>query len=220
MPMQLVPPAHPAMALDDDRLIQAAIDGEEGAFPELVERYLPRIYRFLGRLVGWSWAEDLTQEVFLRAYERRRSYRPASGSFNSWIHGIARNLAIDFHRRKKPVVSMDTGRRDRSESGRISMQLVDQSAAEPSDRLAAGETRAALERAIGELAEPFRTAVVLCVLEGFSYEEAAAVEGCPAKTISSRLARGRAALRKALAEELDQEAGGPRATEGAPRLEG
>lgn len=189
------------MAPDDGWLMQAAQSDQDGAFHQLVERYLPRIHRFLTRLVGPAWAEDLTQEVFLRAYERRRTYRPEAGNFSSWIYGIARNLSIDFHRRKRPVISMHPGRGDQEGDGQL--QLVDPAAKEPSDRVGADEARAALEAAIGRLDEPYRTTVVLCLLEGFTYEEAAAVEGCPAKTISSRLARGRARLREALADTLD-----------------
>ncbi len=185
---------------DDEGLMRAAIAGDADAFHRLVDRYLPRIHRVLGRLAGWNWAEDLAQEVFLRAYERRASYREASGSFSAWIHGIARNLAIDFLRRRRSTVPLPD---PSSTAGPVARNTA------PDAGATDHETRVALERAIAGLPLVFRTAVVLCAIEGMSYEEAAAIEGCPAKTISSRLARGRALLRTALARHLDDPGPGP-----------
>lgn len=169
--------------------MQAAQAGDRAAFQQLVDRYLPRIHRFILRIAGPAWADDLTQEAFLRAFERRASFQRSSGSFCSWIHSIARNLVIDFHRRKRPTVAL------REEAAEPATACEDG----PAASLQASEAHQALEQAIGRLQEPFRTTVVLCLLEGMSYEEAGAVFGCPAKTISSRLARGRAQLREALA---------------------
>jgi len=180
----------------DDQLIQRALDGETQAFQLLVDRYLVRIHRYVSRLIGPTWAEDLTQEVFLRAYERRETFRRSSGTFGGWIYGIARNLSIDYLRRKRPVVSMELLRNDEQTRGPA---FEDRREPEPSRKLVTEETNQAVERAIRELPEPYKTTFVLCVQEGFSYEQAAAVEGCPVKTISSRLARGRARLRHQMA---------------------
>jgi RNA polymerase sigma-70 factor (ECF subfamily) len=174
----------------DEQLMACSCQGDSAAFHQLIERYLARIHRFVGRLAGHGWADDLTQETFLRAYERRTSFRPGSGSVCSWLHTIARNLAIDFHRRRRhaPRISTETEQQVATETPPTS----------PLDCASDRELLSVLEREVLSLHEPFRSAVVLCLFESLSYEEAAAICGCPVKTISSRLARGRAQLRERL----------------------
>src|ERR671916_2755709 len=78
-----------------------ATDHVEG-FAELYERTFPRVYAYVASLLrDRSAAEDVTAQAFERAYRKRRSYRPARGSMDAWLFGIARNAALDELRRRK-----------------------------------------------------------------------------------------------------------------------
>ena len=129
-------------------------------------------------------AEDLVQEAFLRAYRAFDSFRPGSNA-RAWLHTILQRVRTDAFRR----------RRRRPETVELS---GDGPAAAPSqDALASG--REDLERALRELPEAFRAAVVLRDIQELTYAEIAEALGVPVGTVMSRIHRGRTLLREALA---------------------
>ena len=156
---------------------------------EVVETHAARVYRLAYRLTGDRHdAEDLTQEVFVRVFRSLSTYTP--GTFEGWLHRITTNLFLDTVRRKR----------------RIRFDALADDAAE---RLAGDEPTPAqayderhldpdVERALAALPPDFRAAVVLCDIEGLSYEEIAATLGVKLGTVRSRIHRGRALLRAAL----------------------
>jgi RNA polymerase sigma-70 factor (ECF subfamily) len=88
-------------------LAERCQEGDARAYAELLERFGPRIYGFLHHLVGNAHdAEDLTQEVFVKAYRNIDKFDP-SRAFDPWLFTIARRTAATFHRRKKPVSPLD-----------------------------------------------------------------------------------------------------------------
>ena len=158
---------------------------------EIVEQHSARVYRLAYRLTGNVHdAEDLTQDVFIRVFRSLHTYQP--GTFEGWLHRITTNVFLDKMRRKQRI-RFDA--------------LSDESAA----RLPSRERRARsstshdahfdddVQRALDALAPDFRAAVVLCDIEGLSYEEVAATLGIKLGTVRSRIHRGRAQLREALA---------------------
>lgn len=156
---------------------------------EVVRDHSTRVYRLAYRLTGNQHdAEDLTQEVFVRVFRSLDRYTP--GTFEGWLHRITTNLFLDQVRRKQ----------------RIRFDLLADDAA---DRLAGSEPSpqqrfddasfdADVQAALDALPPDFRAAVVLCDLEGQSYEEIAATLGIKLGTVRSRIHRGRALLRAAL----------------------
>lgn len=175
---------------DADRML-ALRRGDLGAFEQLVDRYREPLYAYFLRMVGdRGWAEDLCQETFLRVYRNRGNYEERD-EFKAWVFRIARNLAFDFKRREK-----HRSRRTRTiartpdapENPLAELPCADPP---PADQIGARELEERVQMALSELPLKFRNVFVLCVLEGLSYEEAAAIENCPVKTISSRLARAR-----------------------------
>jgi len=96
------------MALEDERrLVDRAQSGDGEAFAQLYEAYLDRVYRFIFfRVTDAQIAEDLTSEVFLKAWENLGRYHP-HGPFLAWLYAIARNTVIDSYRTKKPTVSLE-----------------------------------------------------------------------------------------------------------------
>ena len=159
------------------------------SWDEIVRTHSARVYRLAYRLTGNPHdAADLTQDVFVRVFRSLSTYSP--GTFEGWLHRITTNLFLDQVRRKQ----------------RIRFDALGEDAGE---RLAAREAGPAqvyddnhfdddVQRALDALPPDFRAAVVLCDIEGLSYEEIAATLGIKLGTVRSRIHRGRAQLRSAL----------------------
>ena len=166
--------------------------GDRAAMPswdELVRQHADRVYRLAYRLSGNQHdAEDLTQETFIRVFRSLQNYQP--GTFEGWLHRITTNLFLDMVRRR----------------GRIRMEALpedyDRVPAEgPTPEQIYHDSRlgADLQAALDSLPAEFRAAVVLCDIEGLSYEEIGATLGVKLGTVRSRIHRGRQALRDHLA---------------------
>jgi RNA polymerase sigma factor (sigma-70 family) len=173
-------------AYDDTR------PGEDGVptWEEIVDRHSERVYRLAFRLTGNRHdAEDLTQEVFVRVFRSLHSYTP--GTFEGWLHRITTNLFLD-HARRKARIRFDALAEDAETRmpGRV---------AAPDDQVLDGLFDDDVETALAELPPDFRAAVVLCDIEGLTYEEIADVLELKLGTVRSRIHRGRSMLRKALA---------------------
>jgi RNA polymerase sigma-70 factor (ECF subfamily) len=160
------------------------------SWEDIVRAHSGRVYRLAFRLTGNQHdAEDLTQEVFVRVFRSLSSYTP--GTFEGWLHRITTNLFLDGARRKQRIRFEGLGdevaqRIPGSEQGPA--QAFD-------ERHFDGDVHTALK----SLPPDYRAAVVLCDIEGFSYEEIAATLGVKLGTVRSRIHRGRAQLRADLA---------------------
>jgi RNA polymerase sigma factor (sigma-70 family) len=162
---------------------------------EIVDNHSDRVYRLAYRLTGnRPDAEDLTQEVFVRVFRSLSTYTP--GTFEGWLHRITTNLFLDQARRKQRIRfdAMTEERADRLTS------------ATPTPDAAYFDQRFDddVERALATLPPDFRAAVVLCDVEGLSYEEIAEILDAKLGTVRSRIHRGRALLRKALAHRAPE----------------
>lgn len=184
------------MSNDDDQLlIQRCLAGQTDAFGELVLRYQDRLYHSVYLMVNSPEdARDLTQEAFVHAFRRLDSFRGDS-AFYTWLFRIAVNATISFRRKaaRRRTYSVESVR---DASGNEPVDPND--GVRPSARLEVDEQQHMVREALRELSEEFRTAVVLTEIEGLSYEEAAAVVGCPIGTIRSRIHRARNELREKL----------------------
>jgi len=188
-------PEHPQT--EDPMNAQTASFDEDGAVPawtppsweEIVQAHSARVYRLAYRLTGNQHdAEDLTQEVFVRVFRSLSTYTP--GTFEGWLHRITTNLFLDMVRRKQRI-RFDALAEDAAE--RLPSR-------EPSPAQHFYDTHfdADVQQALDTLAPEFRAAVVLCDIEGLSYEEIAATLGVKLGTVRSRIHRGRAHLRASL----------------------
>jgi RNA polymerase sigma-70 factor, ECF subfamily len=184
----------------DTRLMIGVRDDEPGAFEQLVERYQGRLIGVLQHLVGnAAEAEDLAQEVFLRVYRSRKSYR-ARCKFSTWLFTIANNLGLNAlrARKRRPAVSLNP--RDSGPLGaRPEEQLVsDSSGHQPVRRIQKKELASIIRQALDELNERQRMAVLLNKFEDMNYAEIAEVMGLTTKAVKSLLCRARTNLRAAL----------------------
>ena len=168
----------------------AAEEWQAPSWDEVVRQHSGRVYRLAYRLTGNPHdAEDLTQEVFVRVFRSLSSYTP--GTFEGWLHRITTNLFLDQARRKAKI-RFDALAEDAET--RIASRAV-----APDTEVVDGMFDDDVELALSELPPDFRAAVVLCDIEGLSYEEIADVLGLKLGTVRSRIHRGRSMLRKALA---------------------
>ena len=170
------------------------------SWEEIVRAHSARVYRLAYRLTGNQHdAEDLTQEVFVRVFRSLSSYTP--GTFEGWLHRITTNLFLDGARRKQRIRFEGLG--DEVAQRLQGTELTPAQAWD--ERHFDGDIQAALQA----LPPDYRAPVVLCDIEGFSYEEIAATLGVKLGTVRSRIHRGRAQLRAALAHRERQPARSP-----------
>ena len=157
---------------------------------EVVRTHSARVYRLAYRLTGnVPDAEDLTQEVFVRVFRSLPSYTP--GTFEGWLHRITTNLFLDMARRTQRIRFAGLGE---DAAGRLSGDEPT-----PAQAFDARHLDGDVQDALAALAPEYRAAVVLCDIEGLSYEEVAATLGVKLGTVRSRIHRGRQALRDYLA---------------------
>jgi RNA polymerase sigma-70 factor, ECF subfamily len=183
--------------VDESRLVTELQAGSETAFDWLVTHYHGPVYNLILSMLGdVADAADGTQEVFLKAFRGIRSFRQGS-SLKTWLYRIAIREALNhkrwFKRHLQKNVSIDA----EPEEGHAAIEIEDLGAT-PFEQFAAHEIQAAVQSALQEIPEVFRSAVILRDLEGLSYEEIAEVLECSAGTVKSRILRGRRALKDLL----------------------
>lgn len=179
---------------------QGATHGSDHAeFEKLVERTQRQAYNMAYRMTGnHDDAEDLTQEAYLRAYRSFQTYNRKL-PFESWFFRILSNLFIDLLRRrpKQKPLSLDQPVEGEEGDDNLLLQIPDEMA-DPERNLMEQVMDERLQAALAALPKPFRVAVLLCDVEGKSYEEIAEIMGSSIGTVRSRIHRGRLQLRKAM----------------------
>src|SRR5579863_6680535 len=170
---------------------------EAGLLDQLIVRYQHRLLRYLLYLTGSrELAEDLFQEVWMRVLVRGAQFN-GKARFDTWLFTIARNLVIDF-RRKRTVASLDELFEGSNEDDRPMSFEVSDSQPTPFDRFASLEDRQRIADALLAVDTLYREVLVLRFHEDLSLQEIASVTRAPLSTVKSRLYRGLAAIRPAL----------------------
>ena len=175
----------------------ADTNSDHDEFEKLVGRTQRQAYNMAYRMTGnRDDAEDLTQEAYLRAYRSFSTYNRQL-PFESWFFRILSNLFIDLIRRRPKVksISLDQPLSDEGGDEHKLLQLADEQA-NPERSLLNQVMDERLQKALAALPEPFRVAVLLCDVEGKSYQEIGEVMHSSVGTVRSRIHRGRTMLRK------------------------
>ena len=175
--------------------LEACVAGDPDAIEAFVRRYQGAVFAFLSRTLGSGpHIEDLSQEVFLRAYCALATFDPnGPARASTWLLTIAYRVAIDARRRRRvPARSLDEG-----------PEIVD--AATPETERRRAEIGRAIARAAEDLSDEQRDAFVLAELHGLEMKELAAVLGINENTAKTRLHRARERLRAALAELWEEQ---------------
>ena len=187
-------PATGDRAATEAALIARAQAGDVAAFERLSGEYADRVFMLLLRLLGdRAEAEDVAQEVMLRAWQGIGNFRGHSSYF-TWLYRIAMNEANRaLEKRARRPAGVSIGERE--------LQLPASAADEPPRQAEANELRLALRRAIAELPPELRTAIVLRDVEGLSTQEAAEIAGVGQAAFKSRLHQARLRVRAAIGDE-------------------
>jgi len=182
---------------DDAPLVERARYGDRRAFRLLFEQHSPRIYRVALRMLGQEAdARDLTQDVFIRAFNKLELLRD-SARFGGWLLQLAMNLARDRLRQRRRFLWLPIGPPRFMDQPQTDWTLT---ATDPGSEARAlqDELSVQIQRALDSLSPDHRAVVVLHHLEGLSLEEIAASLDIRLGTVKSRLARARSDLRQRL----------------------
>ncbi len=195
--------ARPASGVEqsDLELVRRAQRGERGAFDLLVLRYQHKVVKLVARLLrDRTEAEDVAQEAFVKAYRALGSFRGDS-AFYTWLYRIAVNTARNAlaSRQRRPL-DYEAGL---SESEQSAVEARMRHTDTPEATALSDEIHQAVNRAIADLPEDLRTAIILREVEGLSYEEIAAAMDCPVGTVRSRIFRAREAIDRILEPLID-----------------
>ncbi|MBI3927833.1 MAG: sigma-70 family RNA polymerase sigma factor [Armatimonadetes bacterium] len=189
------------MSETDHVLVARAKAGDRTAFEALVDRHARPIYGMIYRMVRGQReeAEDLTQEVLLRAFQALPSFRGDS-QFSTWLHRIAVNRTLNRLQKKSiPARSIHDVAPDRPD---LELELPDQRH-RPDRQAERQELKGVLERAIDHLSDSLRAVFVLREIEGLSHESIASILGVQSQAVRVRLHRAKKELIKMLTPYLE-----------------
>src|SRR5579863_1908850 len=188
------------LEIDWSQVVRRCMDGDSGAWAELVRTHHRRVYGLCYRFTNNSAdAEDLTQDVFLKIYSNLASFDTARGSLQVWITTMTRNLLVDNFRRtrnQRATDSLDAGWDETDELRPIDRLTA--SGPSPHEKAAQKELAKMVQGALAKVSVELREAVILRDLQDMDYKEIAQVLGIPEGTVKSRISRGRAELARLL----------------------
>jgi RNA polymerase sigma-70 factor (ECF subfamily) len=197
------------MIRTDEELVARATAGDVDSFNQLVSRWERTIFALAYRTLGREEdARDVVQEAFLRAYRGLRGFK-GEAKFSSWLYRITLNLCRDWIRRERraPVVQPPEG------TDAVDLADTQAAPAESVEELVSRrELSRAVARAMAELPEEQRTAILLKEYHGLTFQEIADQLGCPLSTVKTRLYQGLSVLRRRLERQQAEEASLRRAT--------
>ena len=191
------------MTLTDEELVARAKAGDLDSFNQLVSRWERPIYALAYRTLGREEdARDVVQEAFLRAYRGLKGFK-GEAKFSSWLYRITLNLCRDWSRRERraPIVQVP--------EGTDPVELADErvhTSESVEDLVARREMSDAVAKAMAELPEEQRTAIMLKEYHGLTFQEIAGMLDCPLSTVKTRLYQGLSVLRRRLERRQAEEA--------------
>ena len=180
--------------LSDAQLVVLALDGDSVAFETLFKRYREEIYALcLGRSGGnKDDAKDLVQDTFVKVYLNLERYDPQY-TFGQWIYTIARNTFIDYVRRRRDELSID------SINNRSMTPTTEE---EPDSRIINEQHSVQIDRCMAALPEKYRQMVEMRFVYNLSYEEIAEQVGLPIGTVKTQIHRARGRLSKLIMKSV------------------
>ena len=182
--------------LDDSQSLARALKRRDpDLLDRLIEQYQFRLFRYLVHLTGsHERAEDFFQETWLRVLERGHQY-DGKWKFEAWLFAIARNLVLDWHRRKKPQSLESLAGPD---DDAPAFDVPDEKSASPLEQVLSSEARQGVQLSLQQVPAVYREVLVLRFQEELQLDEIATVTGAPISTVKSRLYRGLEALKSAM----------------------
>ncbi len=175
--------------MNNSNIVEAVMAGEREMYRQLMEKYQKAVFAAIIRIIGSHHeVEDLVQETFWQAYRSLGRFR-GDARFSTWLVRIAKNKAIDYHRRRK-----HSSRSQEEYTGFIGRSRLSYEEG-PEDILLAKERREQIHSCLEQLPLYYQQVLQLYYLEDLSYKEMALEAGVPLKTIESRIYRARKLFR-------------------------
>ncbi len=182
-------------------LIQSALNGDQQAYKEIVNRFHGKIFGLVLRMVkNRQEAEDLTQETFIKAFNSLATFN-SDYAFSTWLYKIAANSCID-HFRKKRLKTFPLDNPITVKDSEFQREYPDHEEPEPDRRLLSKERRNLIEDAIHSLPAKYQQVILLRHTQEKSYEEIAEELDLPLGTVKVRIFRAREMLKKALRDQV------------------
>jgi RNA polymerase sigma-70 factor (ECF subfamily) len=176
---------HVERMLEENRLISRILTGDAAAERQLYDTHVDRVFRLAYRMTGdATQAEDLTQDIFIRAFDRLADFR-GDAPFGGWLHRVATSVILTGLRKRKRLQDVESLRDD------LEWTAGPAPTGDP-------DLKRNIDRAVGGLDENHRLVFVMHDMEGFTHQEIAAAMDAPVGTIKARLSRARQKLRDAL----------------------
>ncbi|TSA44906.1 sigma-70 family RNA polymerase sigma factor [bacterium] len=178
----------------DERIIKLYLGGQKDLFEILVKRHIDRVYNFAFRYVhDRGWAEDITQETFLKVWKNLRRFDPEK-NFKTWLFRIARNTALDFLRKKKSVNFSELEEEDDKifeppDSGPMPQEIFERK-----------ETEAKIAKILDELSLKYRLVLILYYQNQLNFREISEISGESVDTVKSRHRRAILLVRQKLSQ--------------------
>ena len=195
------PPDEPRSGPEVAQLIRQAQHGDVIAFERLMTIYQGKILGYARAFVSdGEQAGDVAQDAMIRIYRSLGSFRFQS-SLQTWMFRIVRNIVLDYAKSRRS----QERKREQSLDKTPEREMGETCEDSPEAQLLAHERKSQLWQALADVPETYRSVLVLCDLQGMSYEEVAEILQVSIGTVKSRILRGREALRRTLTGRLEPE---------------
>jgi len=199
-PAALLPQVKLDSRKEDSRFIRAAIQGNQLAFKHLMKKYHDQISHLIYRIIHQrEQIEDLTQEVFIKAFQSLKSYNEEY-AFSTWLYKIATNSSIDYIRKKK-LSTFSIDKPIAMEESDTTFELPD-STYEPDKHIIRGQRAKLIQEAIAQLPPKYRLVITLRHTEERDYSEIAKMLKLPIGTVKAHIFRARELLNKYLRDKI------------------
>ncbi|MEX0609777.1 MAG: sigma-70 family RNA polymerase sigma factor [Balneolaceae bacterium] len=191
-----------ASSLADDTFVAEALKGKEASYKKLVDKYQKPLYFHIRKMIKEKeLADDLVQEVFMKAFHNLSSYSNEY-AFSTWLYRIATNHTIDYLRKKK-LQTFSINEPYSTKDGDMEIQLPDYSFATDSP-IIKKERKQIVQNAIENLPEKYRQVIEMRHMEEKSYQEISELLDLPLGTVKAHIFRAREMLYKALIDKKDK----------------
>jgi len=186
----------------DNELMKRIGSGEITAFKPLVEKYQRMVMATIYRYTGSSHdVEDLAQEIFFKVFKAAKRYTPQA-KFSTWLYRVVANHCFNYRRSQKRDAIVTSLDHSFSGEDKPSLQIAETEEKQPENKVLQKEIKETLKKAINELPDRQRMAIVLYRFEGLSYKEITKVLGCSLSSVESLLFRAMTNLKEKL-KKLD-----------------
>ncbi len=183
-------------------LIEKSLQGDVASFEKLINQYQVYVYNIAFRTLGHEEdAKDAAQDAFIKVFKNLSQYT-GDAQFSTWLYRIVINTCKDYLR-KRTSIKETSIESTSSEGESYLLELPDSEILQPDKQLERKEIQSKIIKALDQLPEANKTAVVLRDIRGLSYEEISVIESCSVGTVKSRINRGRNYLRTLLYNDPD-----------------